>query len=348
MDQADKLQQRAKGILRYLNDILDKRFTQARRVNPKVATVEADIRWHQMQTMRDILNTARGFGPLRLYVADILASGDEEKKRDLFDPVNQVSIMNEIVPVEDQLKDRRAGQMEIRDVKTFYKALDPSLEKILQLLQTWIWWDLPDAAELYRVEAQEQKFESLKTCQVDKALQDRYRKEMGEKPGIEISREKILRFELQRTRDILDRLDRRLKAERGHEMVLITEERNGTPTADAACVNLTKRLMAIDKLRNQRDAPLDPAVKQFYASQTGVPVDKITAEEALEYEQRQAGIARQRLAEELSRGCEIGESANYKRVLVDRMQKRYEAMAASIGVSARPRPAATPAVAAAK
>jgi hypothetical protein len=348
MDQADRLQERVEGILRYLNDILDKRFTQARRVNPKVATVEADIRWHQMQTMRDVLKFPKGFGPLRLFVADILASGDEAKKRDLFDPVNQVSIMNEIVPVEEQLKDRRAGQMEIRDVRTFYKALDPSLEKILQLLQTWIWWDLPDAVELYRLEAQEQKFESLRTCEVDKALQDRYRKEMGEKPGIEISREKILRFELQRTRDILDHLDRRLKAERGHEMVLVTEERDGTPIADAACINLAKRLMVIDKLRNQKDAALDAAAKQFYALQTGVSVDKITAEDALEHERRQAAIARQRLAEELSRGCEMGESANYKRVLVGRMEKRYEAMAASVGVSVRRQPAAAPAVAAAQ
>jgi hypothetical protein len=336
---SDKQKQRVAGILQHLNDLLDKRFIQANRVSPRIAAVEADIRWHQLETMRQILENAKGFGPIKLIVGDILCSADEEKKRDLFNPTNQVSFMNEIIPSDEEAQGKkRAGQLEIHNVKSFYKALDPSLEQVLLLLQTWIWWDLRDAADQYRFDLQEQRLQNLKTHEFNAAMVDFYRKEMVVRPGVDITREDVVKFELGRAREILERYDHGRTEEHGHEMILVREEREGSTEADASCVKLAKRLMAIEKARALKDPP-DDAVRNFYASQLGAPAPQVTAGMVVEFEESHARRERQTLSEQLMSGCKMGKTFNYKVLKLQLMKARFDDLCKLLGISPQDVPA---------
>ncbi|MFP4381407.1 MAG: hypothetical protein ACLFUS_12975 [Candidatus Sumerlaeia bacterium] len=335
MPLTEKQQKRVEGIIGKLNDYLDKRFSQARRVNDKVGAVEADIRWHQLTTVRQVIESAKSFGPVKLFVADILASADEEKKRMLFNPVDQVSMQNEIIPSEDERADsaRRAGQLEIRDVSSYYRSLDPSLEKIIRLMQTWIWWDLRDAADLYRFDVQEQRLMGLKDRDLDEATIEHYRKEIGARPGLELSKNDIIKHEMDRTEEILHYFQIRRNEEHGYQMIVVSEEREGNPEADALCIRLAKRLTAMDKIRNQGDN-LDDSVKKFYAGQLSISPDQLTGEKALEFEGHMAARDRQRLAEQLSTDYSLGQTINYKATQLEKLKKRLAKLKKAIGMNA--------------
>ncbi len=332
---SEKQLQRIEGILKHLDDFMDKRFAQARRINPSAGRAEVDMRLNQKEIMRDILERAKGFGPIRLVVGDILASSDEEKKDALMSTIDQVSLLNEIIPVEEEGGEKTAtGQLPIRNIRAYYKSLDPELDSILTLIQMWIWWDLMDAAELYRFDVQEKLIDKLKTIQVDEALTERYRKEMKARPGVEITRQDILKFELQRTKYIIDMFEKRLDVEQGHMVISVTMEREGNPEADASCIRLAKRLMAIEKVRSQGDS-LDEGVKQFYAQHLGTSPEQVTARAVEAFEERHAGQERQTLGELLTSGRTRGGAKNYKALRLAGLRKRFEAINASLGVTTK-------------
>ncbi|HBF34907.1 TPA: hypothetical protein DDW35_10140 [Candidatus Sumerlaeota bacterium] len=338
MSLTDQQQQQIDGIIAHLDDFLDKRFDQAIRVMPRLAAAESDIRWHQVATIRQILEEAKGFGPERISVCHLLCSPDEEKKRALFSPVNQVSLLNEIIPADDESKkDSHSGgstgtQLEIRNVKLFYKALDPTLDRIIVLLQTWIWWDLRDAAELYRFDMQEYRIQSLITRQLDARVIEYYRQEMNAKAGVEIARTDILRFELGRTKEIIDYFQHARTQEKGFQVVVVSEERSGSTEADTTCVRLAKRIMAIDKMRAQKDEELDGQLKAYYAAQMGVPPEQMTRETAVDYEEMLARRDRQALTDYLVSGCQMGKTSNYKKLKEEDMKVRFEALCNAAGV----------------
>lgn len=340
MSLTEKQKQRVEGILRHVNDFLDKRFAQAKRINPKMASIEMDSRWHIVETLREILSEYKWFAQAKLLVVDVLSSADEQKKRELFNPEGQVSIQNEVIPADDQSKDKRTGQLEVHDVKSFYKALDPSLEKIIMLIQSWIWWDLRDAADLYRVEAQIQRLEMLKTAEIDANIQEFYRRDMQLRPDESVTREAVLRFELHRLREILDRYTARRAEDHGYQMIVVNREVEFPAEADAACVRLAKRLMVIERLRQQA-APLEDNARQAYAAYIGIAPEQVTAEAIIEFEQRHAKLDRKALTDQLSASHRLGEGASYKAMLGAEMQRRYEDLCAELGIEPQaPAPAA--------
>jgi len=334
----DKQKQRADGILNHLGDLLEKRIQQAGRVNPKVPQVSADILWHQIATMRQVIETAKGFGPIKLVVSDILCSTDEPKKRDLFNPSNQVCLLNEILPSEEESgsETRRAGQLEIRDVRTLYRALDPSLDKILTLIQTWIWWDLRDAADQLRFDMQEQRILSLHGRELDAGMVEYYRKEMGTRPGEDVTKQAVIRFELGRAREIVDRYQAARETDRGHQAIVVIQERGGSQEEDQMVIRLAKRLSAIEKVRSL-NGNLDQAVKNYYSGQLGLSADRINQEAILRYEESQARLERQRLADLLLQaGGRLGSTANYKLLILGQMGKRLEVLAGKTGIAVPP------------
>ena len=327
-------QEHRQGILSKLSDLLDNRFAQVRRIAPGVGQCEGDMRMHQMELMRLVLMGRKGFGPIKLCVADILASFDDTKRLALFNPTDQVSLLNEIVPSEEEAGERRAGQLAVRSLKTFYSAIDPSLEPILDLLQTFIWWDLPDAAELYRFDLQLERIEWFKTAELDQEVIDFYRKEMNARPGVEITRSDLIKFELLRAKGIMAAYAKRREADEGHQIIAVSMEHPGNPEADAATIRLAKRLTAIEKVRVKRDH-LDDEVKQYYAPQLGIGADDVTGEAILALEESQAAHERQQLFEQLSTGQTMHEAGNYKLMELEAMQYRLEEVCQSFGITSK-------------
>ncbi len=333
----EQLQQHIDGIIVKVNMLLDKRFAQARRIQPKVQQAEADMRFHQLQVLRDLLASRKGFGPEKYHVANILASADEEKKSALFNPVDQVSMLNEIIPEEDQGGARTAGRLTVRSVSGFYSALDPSLASILELLQTWIWWDLRDASELYRFDLQEQNLTDIKNGrEYSEADLDWYRNEMGLKPGAQLDRPEIMKFELKRSKEIIDRFAQRLTSEEGHQVIVVSQGRNATPETDAAIIRLGKRLQTIDAVRNQSEN-LDAKIRQHYGQVFSIPPEDVKAERVLEHEEHIADIEREKVSEMLAGGFVMQNTANFKHLLYENVLSRFEKICSDLGVTLKSR-----------
>ena len=193
---------------------------------------------------------------------------------------------------------------------------------------------MPDAAELYRFDLQLERIEWFKTAELDQEVIDFYRKEMNARPGVEITRSDLIKFELLRAKGIMAAYAKRREADEGHQIIAVSMEHPGNPEADAATIRLAKRLTAIEKVRAKRDH-LDDEVKQYYAPQLGIGADDVTGEAILALEESQAAHERQQLFEQLSTGQTMHEAGNYKLMELEAMQYRLEEVCQSFGITSK-------------
>jgi len=215
-----KTQRRVQGILKKIQDYMDIRFAHACRVNPNIRHIYEDVRWQQLTTLRLLIESTKAWGPDRYYVADVLCEENELRKKSLFNPTDQNSILNEIIDIKEELdKERRSGQLPIRDMRTFFTALDPSLERIVELIQTWIWWDLADACDLVAFEHQAQVIKKVQGLKIEGAVMEHYQKILR-KAASEIDKKLVLDYEFNRLNTIFERIRERRTLDAGHEMII--------------------------------------------------------------------------------------------------------------------------------
>lgn len=220
MSLSAKTSKRVHGILDRIKDYMDIRFAHAARVNPHIRHIYEDIRWQQLASLRLVLESSKAWGPDRYYVADVLCEDNELRKRSLFLPTDQNSILNEIINLKDKQETaRRAGQLPIRDMRTFYTALDPSLERIVELIQTWIWWDIHDACDLVAFEHQHQVMQKVINIKIEGPVMDHYQR-IFRKAASEITHKMVLEYELSRLDHIIKRIIERRSEDSGHEMIV--------------------------------------------------------------------------------------------------------------------------------
>lgn len=317
-------QKRIDGIMAIVKDYLDVRFTHARRVNPRIGHIYADVMWQQLATLRLLLRGAKAFGPVKYMVADILCSDDDQKRKALFNPVDQNSIMNEIVDVEEEKRDQRAGTLEIKDMRTMYKALDPSLEMVVELIQTWIWWDLPDAADVLNFDQQYQRIMSLQSREITDQIIDYYHK-IFRRPATEVTRQEILDYEFKKLTAILDRLVGRRQIEGGYQIIIKREELPDTAT-DSLMLDLSKHIMGLQKLQNLPG--LDDDMKQYYQKVLGESHEDVDINSAIAFEERKIKEGKATVLQALSDEKALGEPYDYKQAHLAELQKRYNEMKA--------------------
>ncbi|HNM47090.1 MAG TPA: hypothetical protein PKH51_08740, partial [Candidatus Sumerlaeota bacterium] len=131
---------------------LDMRYQQIRRVNSKVDAIWDDLTWQQLSQLRTSLSGDKAFGPQRFHVAELFLSDDQRRIRELLSVKSQNSLLGEIVEEKEKETHRTGGGLDIHDMRTLFHAIDPGLDKMIGLVQTFIWWDLEDAADLARFE----------------------------------------------------------------------------------------------------------------------------------------------------------------------------------------------------
>src|SRR5690606_39820195 len=86
---------------------------------------------------------------------------DDAKRKALLSVSDQNSLMPEIVNRADE-QTRRVAELAIHDMRTLFRAIDPSLENVVQLIQHWLAWDLADAADLHHFDEQVRRLETLR------------------------------------------------------------------------------------------------------------------------------------------------------------------------------------------
>lgn len=319
-------QKRIEGILKYVRFFMDKRSEHACRINPAIGPIYTDLSWQQLETLRHILSENKGYGPDRIMVADILASEDEPKKRALFSPVDQNSILKEVVASADdaraQSTKRTAGIININDIQTFYTTLNPILKNVVELLQTWIWWDLPDAADLFCLDQQIHRLNVLATHEIDQKVIEHYRTVLNRPKG-DISRSEILQHEVQVLSSILGRLHVRLANEQPYQVIMARRDKSDTGT-EALMRTSLQHMERLSQLEAADDLP--PKLRQHYAEQFSAPPDQITIEMARQAERTAVADVKQRLQRVFESGENLGEAYNFKQEYMHEVDKRCKAV----------------------
>jgi len=252
MARSQKTKRRVQQILAKVQDYMDVRFAHASRVNPNIRHIYSDIRWQQLMSLKLILESSKAYGPDRYYVADILCEQNASRKKALFNPTDQNSILNEIINLkEEEGKQKRAGQLPISSMRTFYTALNPSLERIVELIQTWIWWDLNDASDLVAFEHQAAVIQQLHKKEIDGPLSDHYQK-LLRKAASEIDKPLVLNYEFDRLEQIQKSFEERREFDEGYQMIVKRDVRDdkslGEPY-DYKLLQLKKLKAVVEKFR---------------------------------------------------------------------------------------------------
>lgn len=323
------------GIMRQLKEYLDLRFAHARRLNAKFRPVEEDLKWHEMECVKQVIARPKPLGEIRVSPADIMVGFDAEKKRGVFAPKGQLSIQNEIITKEDTHLMKGGGGDGIRDMSSFYLAIDPFMKSIIDLMQAWVWWDLPDASDVFLINTQIDKLMKLCRAQVSEQLLAHYKNEMKNPPSGEGALQAILEFEYWRAEDAFVGIWKRRETDENYLIIIGRDHTDTGSDTDAQIMQIAQRLRAMEMMKSA--GQMDPGLRDYYAKVLGVPPAEVTPERASQFEQKAILQAKSALSENLASGGEGGTPYNFKMRQALELRRRMDAMKAELKI--RPREA---------
>ncbi|MBX7245829.1 MAG: hypothetical protein K1X53_10040 [Candidatus Sumerlaeaceae bacterium] len=311
------------GILGHLRSYLSLREQQAIRINPRVANVIDDIAWTQLTNLRMVMEKTRAFGPERLRVADILASDDENKRRSLFHHSDQNSILFEVMNRADDQGKRKVSEWPIHDMRTLFKALDPSLEMIVELIQHWLLWDLPDAADAFVFDEQIARCGYLRSHDLPEEFLGQYRLILGKKADDPVSASEVLQFELARLDRILNHFLARRAEEESFQMIIKRDEETYS-AANQEILLIAKHLKALEHVEKS-DGPIEQQYIDYYSQSLQCAPDDVTKERMLDFEQRVVADRKKMLHQLLADDRFLGEPYDYKKWQAGQFKTRHAA-----------------------
>jgi len=323
------------GVLKYLREYLDLRFAHAGRLNDKFLQVQADLTWHELRSVGRVLRKTKPFAELRVAVADILVSFDDVKKRSLTYAKSQSQIMNEIVTIFEEKDMIKTGLLAIRDIRALYKAIDPFLLHVIELIQTWVWWDLLDAGDMFHFDCQLDRIEALRVEQPNERILAYYRQIVPRPPEKEIDQKDIIDFEFHRAADLVGMFKHRREMDEDHQGIIAMQapdERYAEPEV----VQLAQHVRAADSLRNSEQ--VDPNLREYYSRALHCTPDHVTRDHALEFEQRHLTQAKLDLAELLHLTGRRGIPYDFKEWQMEGIQERLELLRAEVDPQPRYQP----------
>lgn len=247
------------GILAYIRDYVRMREQQAVRVNSRLAGIIEDIAWVQLQNLRQLLQKPKAFGGEKYRVADILASADDAKRKAMLGTTDQNSIVSEIINRGDE-QTKRVADLAIHDMRTLFRMIDPSLENIVQLIQHWIYWDIPDASDLHHFDEQARRLETLRTIDLSDELRGKYRPALGKSVDQAVSESDVLNFEFKRLEAVCSRFVNRRNEDEGYQMIIGRDDTAGEPY-DYKKMQSDKLKQRLDGEKQMIDVRLQPAAR---------------------------------------------------------------------------------------
>ena len=349
-EKTDILRYQSDGIIAEMANYFEIRYEQLTRISAGLASMHADLLWMQMEKVRDVMTHEKMFGPVRLRVVEILASRDESKRRAVMGPIDQASIMNELVP-EEETAARRPGFLAVRNMRQLFTSVNASLGPVIELTDIWLWWDILDAADVFNFKEQKKFIERRKSEPVTAQMQSYYHDALRIREERETSREEILSYEFAYLELLWKYFMQRRKEEESFMRVIKIDPIGGDDSVDDLIVMLTSHIKA--RRRLAEEGGLDDRLREYYAKALKVDPPKVTAERAISHEDVQILQLRQDLRAGLERGAVLGKPYDYKRVQGKEMTRdaeRYRkelplveavvaAVAQAVAVPAAPKPA---------
>ncbi len=303
------------AILRKVQDYLDMRYEQVRRLNPKLESIWEDVCWQQMTSLHLSLSNDKSFGPVRCHVGETLLGDDLRKAGEFFIPTAQVNVLGEIVEEREADTARTAGILEIHDMRSMFRAIDPSLERLVTLVQTYIWWDLPDAADLARFDKKEAIIKAISRDGISPEAAAAYREPLGlvKDP----TKEQVLEYEGKILQKTVGSFNFRRGGEPGYR-IIVAREHAGADDPDTLIDMLHNQKNMLKALRKGK--PLDSQLAEQFARGLNCEPAEVTPELAIETLEKAVNTNRRRLCDALT-GKRTGTQYDYKNRQLGRLKE---------------------------
>lgn len=321
------IQRNAELILNRLSDYLSIRFDLAGRINAPLKGIKQDLMVHELANVRRSLLSDKIYGPIKMSVTDVFMGDDDKKRRGLMSASDQTSIQVELVShCQDSKVEATRGQIKIHDLKTFYAAINPDLAELMDLVETWIWWDILDAAEIVRFEQKIQQIQAVRQGRLGEEGRKKYLVLIHPPvPGEEetarphtVSDDEVIRYEFKQLIAIREQWQYRRGNERGYQYVLKRDEAPAKPMGELVhrIGEYARQYETIEGL----DA-LDDETKQKYADTLHLSADKVTQKVILDQLQALMVQAEREMLGQIDRDVQLGPPYNYKERQAEQMDR---------------------------
>ncbi len=312
------LQKKAvEAIIHQMQQYLDLRYQQVRRINSKVELVWEDVAWQQMANLRKVLEGEKVHGPERLHVGETLLSDKKKRVQEFFMNKSQNCLLGEIVEEKETEGHRTHGAMEIHDMRSLFRAIDPNLESIVSMIQTFIWWDLLDAVDVARFQKKLGIFKVIESGDIPAEMIGYYQHELhSETPP---SHEDILNHEAQMMADTVTSFKQRRAEEKPHK-IIVAREMTQVDNPDQLVNALASQTTVLTSLKN--GTPIDESMRGQFAQVLNVPEDQVTPEAAKTFLQNTIATNKKRLRNALF-GVGSGLPYNFKQRQLEEIEKKF-------------------------
>jgi len=316
------LHQRVEGIIAELSNYFEIRYAQMTRIKPGLHSMYADLLLMEMEKVREIMVGEKMFGPIRIRVGDILGSRDEAKRHAVMGPIDQASILNELIPEQEEAGVRRPGFLSVRNMQAFYTSVDSSLGPVLELVDIWLWWDVLDAADAFNFKEAKKLLEKRRGEEVTQAMERFYHAAMGRRDERTVTREEILTFEFVYLESIWKNFMQRRAEEKSFMMVIKRDPIGGQDSVDDLIVTLSRHISARQKL--SQEGGLDDRLRDYYAKMFKCDPSHVKAEQAIAHEDLTILQLRGDLKTGLERGAVLGPPYDFKKSQGEQMRGDLE------------------------
>ncbi|MBN1475154.1 hypothetical protein JXA47_00225 [Candidatus Sumerlaeota bacterium] len=309
---------RVEGISTNVDEYLTLRFGHAERVNPKLGQLVDDLKAQLLVTLREVLVKGRAWGSDKHMVADVLCGEDLQKRYDLFNTTGQYSILHEIVSALDERKEgASADAIRVTNMRDLYQAIDSQIGDLIELAQTWIWWDLPDAVTLQAYQGQTNIIRRLLDMELTEQVKDHYRNMLELKPTDEVTREMMLAHHLANLERLVTEFGLRRRDDLAHQEVLKRDivESHGV---DLLIMELATELQALERL--EKTDPFDDKIMAHYARRLAADPAHLTRDHILMWQREHVADLKTKLLSALHSGQILGRPYNFKERQLEQMQ----------------------------
>lgn len=315
--QLTHLQKRGvESILGRVNVYLDARYQQIRRIQPKFETVWEDLVWQQTTNLRNTLAGDKAWGPQRFNVAEVMLGDDNKKIRDLMGGTPQANLMNEVVEEKESQTKGTGSRLEIHDMRTLYSSIDSSLANAVQLIQTFIWWDLEDGADLARFEKKVSMIRAFEENGITPEMESYYNVLMHSDK--KLSADDVILYECKMLKRTVEGIRARRVLEPSYQMI-IRRETLPNENPDALIAGIAYQMNVLDGLRRQ--GTIDDATTDQFAKAMGIEPGAVTPDKAAAFLAGTIAENKKRLKNALN-GSGGGAQTNFKRSQLDELDAR--------------------------
>lgn len=315
------------GVMKHMQIYMSLREAAACRINKSLVGVLNDIIWMQMTNLIKVLSGYKSYGPEKYRVCDVMAGWDENRKREFFQLTGQNTIMHEISPRDDKNVKNAVADEVIHDLKTFFKAMNPGIESMVELVESWIMWDVRDATDIFNFEEQIKKLVILRNRELPPEFLRQYAGEMNKMAGEDPTQADVYVFELNRLRSLITGLIIRLREQKPYKMIVARRTEVVNNAIDMELQSVARHCRALEMIAALPDGPItDEKVRAHYGAVLALESERITKAAVTEYESAQIGEGKIRLRTMLDDTTD-GEAYNYKSEQVFELKDQYDAEA---------------------